>query len=237
MKLFELFFFFFFPFFLVSLPHLIRYQSGQEFEVHSDVNILEEAGTKFVTVSGTEIAVDGVDTNVDGSDGDSEEGAAYSDSPQDRALLQGGDQDAKQPEELFSGTNRELTCFMYLNDVAVGGETCWFNKRGSLTKQKIRDGNFCDEILRIKPVQGMLVLFYPTCQPANGVLPEIVDQTNQYMFRNVLYTDDMWHAGLRASDEKYLAACWIWPEAVDIQASLPYSRINTEAVETDGNVV
>ena len=213
---------------------VIRYQAGQEFEVHSDVNILEEGGTEFVTVPGATTGfatppVRSINATPEGSEfeDNSEEGAAYAD-PLDR-----------QPEhpELFKCTNRELTCFMYLNDVAVGGETCWFNQRGSLTKQKIRDGNFCDEILRIKPVQGMLVLFYPTCQPRDGVLPAIEDQTNQYLFRNVLYTDDMWHAGLRASDEKYLAACWIWPQAVDIEASLPHSRINTEAVTTDGHVI
>jgi hypothetical protein len=180
-----------------------RYLSGQQFEAHSDVNILEHNRT-FVACQ----------PELNG------EGAA-----------------AEEPASVHACTNREITCFIYLNDVAEGGETCWFNQRASLIKDKIRLGDFSNEIVRIKPQKGLLVLFYPSCQPSDGTLPELVDLDNQYLFRDVLYTDDMWHSGLPVIDEKYLAATWIWPKHIDIVASLPGSRIHTESVSTDGVVI
>mmetsp|Transcript_15369 Transcript_15369/g.39613 ORF Transcript_15369/g.39613 Transcript_15369/m.39613 type:complete len:348 (-) Transcript_15369:218-1261(-) len=146
--------------------------------------------------------------------------------------------------------NRELTCFIYLNDVAKGGETAFYseavkiNEDGSEVIEQGSEtrGDFSHEVLRVKPEAGLLVLFFPSCQPIDGRLPEISMPGNQMMWpfpteQQAFIHDDMWHVGRKAIDEKYILAVWSWPPYVDVVAGKTYDGIGKEDRETDGVIL
>lgn len=147
-------------------------------------------------------------------------------------------------------TNREVTCFIYLNDVAEGGETAFYqeavhiNGDGSevIKPGKEADGDFSEEVLRIQPERGMLVMFFPTAQPPNGELPPLTAPGNQMLWpfpteQKAFVYDDMWHTGCPAVDEKYLLAVWAWPPYVDVVKGKTYDGINREDRPTDGVIL
>jgi len=59
--------------------------------------------------------------------------------------------------------NRDLTLFVFLNDVAEGGETAFYDAT--------KGWQAAPEYMRIKPRAGLAVLFHATVQPEDGVFP------------------------------------------------------------------
>eukprot|EP00038_Savillea_parva_P008724 m.178774 g.178774 ORF g.178774 m.178774 type:complete len:707 (+) comp14618_c0_seq1:242-2362(+) len=126
-------------------------------------------------------------------------------------------------------TNREITCFVYLNTVEHGGETSFYseavhlNANGTkVVKQgKEMHGDLSHQVCSIRPERGMLVLFFPSANPPDGgPLPEVTLPGNQMVWpfsdpsRTAFCYDDMWHRGSEAVDEKYLMSIWVWPPSV-----------------------
>eukprot|EP00037_Helgoeca_nana_P023985 m.251721 g.251721 ORF g.251721 m.251721 type:complete len:382 (+) comp26506_c3_seq27:183-1328(+) len=143
--------------------------------------------------------------------------------------------------------NREVTCFIYLNDVACGGETAFYseavhiNEDGSevIRQGKEVDGDFSEEVVRISPQRGMLVMFFPTAQPPSGELPVLTRPGNEMVWpfkaeQTAFLHADMWHTGCSAVDEKYLLAVWAWPPYVDVVHGRTYEAIKREDRATDG---
>eukprot|EP00038_Savillea_parva_P019954 m.29871 g.29871 ORF g.29871 m.29871 type:complete len:325 (-) comp4639_c0_seq1:116-1090(-) len=143
--------------------------------------------------------------------------------------------------------NREITCFVYLNDVAHGGATAFYkeavhiNADGSevVCPGKEVTGDLSEEVIRIKPERGLLVLFFPTAQPPSGKLPPVTAPGNQMMWpfptkQQAFVHDDMWHMGCTAIDEKYILAVWAWPPYVDVVKGKSYDILKKEDRPTDG---
>lgn len=116
--------------------------------------------------------------------------------------------------------NREITMFIYLNDVPRGGETAFYN------------GN--DVFMTIKPQRGLAVLFYSSLQPPSGVLPDKAEIDKLWHRLHNMIDTNMDHAGLPAVDEKVIYAQWIWPIGVDFDNSLLTHPHQHEARTTDG---
>lgn len=131
---------------------VIRYQDGEQFECHSDVQL----GSR-----------------------------------DDLFALPG------QESKMTSFVNREITCFIYLNDVAEGGETAFWEERGSRVVPLTRKGDYSTAHTVIKPEKGLMVLFYPCLNPPSGVLPEVENSAGQYIFpkEKSFAAEGMWHAG------------------------------------------
>jgi len=126
-------------------------------------------------------------------------------------------------------TNREITCFVYLNSVKHGGSTAFYSEAVHLNRDgtkvvrqgKEMHGDCSDEVCSIRPERGMLVLFFPSANPPDGgALPELTLPGNQMLWpfadksRTAFCYDDMWHRGSPAVDEKYLMSIWVWPPGV-----------------------
>lgn len=116
---------------------------------------------------------------------------------------------------------------MFLNDVAEGGETSFYD--GS---QSWQTG---PEYLRVQPKRGMGVLFHATVQPVDGVFPPTA---SSFGARDGFKLDPYsLHAGLPAVHEKYLLVQWIWPTYLNHDVSDLDNIYHTETRETDGLVV
>eukprot|EP00325_Prymnesiales_sp_UTEX-LB-985_P005629 CAMPEP_0174708118 /NCGR_PEP_ID=MMETSP1094-20130205/10454_1 /TAXON_ID=156173 /ORGANISM="Chrysochromulina brevifilum, Strain UTEX LB 985" /LENGTH=161 /DNA_ID=CAMNT_0015906623 /DNA_START=14 /DNA_END=499 /DNA_ORIENTATION=+ len=122
---------------------------------------------------------------------------------------------------LPSYVNRELTLFVYLNTVDRGGETAFYGM------DKV--SGCYEETFRVRPEQGLAVLFYVSLQPPSGDMPP---DLSAYMDRQCVRDRHSVHAGLPAVDDKYVLAQWIWPPNVDRDASLPDKEASLEAVAT-----
>lgn len=123
--------------------------------------------------------------------------------------------------------NRELTLFIYLNDVEKGGETSFYD-----LDPKTHKPNGAT-LFSVKPERGMAVLFYATLQPPDGKFPEGLC----YNAHNKCYMDPQsYHAGLPAVDEKYIISLWSWPPFVNRDASLTGVPATHEAKATDGTL-
>jgi hypothetical protein len=116
--------------------------------------------------------------------------------------------------------NREISMFVYLNDVPRGGETAFYN------------GN--DVYMAIKPQRGLAVLFYNSLQPPSGVLPDKAEIDKLWHRQHNEIDTNMDHAGLPAVDEKVIYAQWIWPIGVDFDNSVLTCNHQHEARTTDG---
>lgn len=123
--------------------------------------------------------------------------------------------------------NRELTLFVFLNDVARGGETAFFDASTNWQTGP--------EYMRIKPERGLAVLFYATVQPDDGVFPRAA---STFGARDGFRVDPFsLHAGLPAVDDKYLLVQWIWPGYLNHDFSDLNNIYHTETRHTDGVVV
>ena len=99
-----------------------------------------------------------------------------------------------------SHVNREMTFFVYLRDAERGGETAFYRSD--------HEGEQ-DFYLKIKPQQGLAVLFYPTMQPPR-CFPELLTQIPPGISveRRKLPLFD-----LIASEDISLIVLLIWPHA------------------------
>ena len=123
--------------------------------------------------------------------------------------------------------NRDLTLFVFLNDVAEGGETTFYDAS--------KNWQTAPEFLRIKPQHGLAVLFYATVQPEDGVFPP---EASSFGARDGFKVDPFsLHAGLPTVQDKYLLVQWIWPIYLNHDVSDLTNIYHTETRETDGVVI
>ena len=119
------------------------------------------------------------------------------------------------------------TLFVFLNDVAEGGETAFYDAS--------KNWQAAPEYMRIKPERGLAVLFYSTVQPSDGAFPRAA---STFGARDGFRVDPFsLHAGLPAVQDKYLLVQWIWPTYLDHDISDLDNIYHTETKATDGVVV
>ena len=90
-------------------------------------------------------------------------------------------------------------------------------------------------------------MFYSTMQPPSGVMPTKIvsahskqtDQNKGTPGKECRTVDDMWHAGLPAKHEKYIASVWGWPPNIDWEATATAIGLKSqkEARLTDGHKI
>jgi len=126
--------------------------------------------------------------------------------------------------------NRDLTLFVFLNDVAEGGETAFYDAGTTAGWQA------GPEYMRITPQAGLGVLFHATVQPPDGV--GFPPSASTFGARDGFRLDP-WslHAGRPAVDDKELLVQWIWPSYLDHDNSDRDNIYHTETKTTDGVLV
>jgi len=123
--------------------------------------------------------------------------------------------------------NRDLTLFVFLNDVADGGETAFYDATNGWQA--------APEYIRIRPERGLAVLFHATVQPEDGVFPRAA---SSFGTRDGFRVDPhSLHAGLPAVQDKYLLVQWIWPTYLNHDTSDLDNIYHTETKATDGVVI
>jgi len=128
--------------------------------------------------------------------------------------------------------NRELTLFVFLNDVAEGGETAFYDASTSGGWQS------APEYLRVRPERGLAVLFYATVQPPDSIVPvRFPPAASSFGARDGFRVDPFsLHAGLPAVEDKYLLVQWIWPRWLNHDISDLDNIYHTETKACDGVV-
>merc|ERR1712073_148489 len=76
-------------------------------------------------------------------------------------------------------TNRDITIYIYLNNVWEGGSTVFFRTEGDWCwdrERRVKEKGYEDSedvVYKVLPEVGKAVIFFPTIQPRSGVMPDI----------------------------------------------------------------